>query len=74
MGLGVEPVLQGQGLGGRLVQSGLERCDRDHLPAYLETAKEDNVRWYQRWGFDVVQTLDVGGGCPPIWSMWRDPQ
>ncbi|MBA2414831.1 MAG: GNAT family N-acetyltransferase [Geodermatophilaceae bacterium] len=32
----VDPSRQGQGLGSRLLETGVARCDRDHLPAYLE--------------------------------------
>jgi GNAT superfamily N-acetyltransferase len=74
MGLGVEPDLQGRGLGTKLMAPILERCDRDGIPAYLESSKEINVPLYERNGFKVTEQMTVPNGGPPIWLMWRDPQ
>ena len=72
--LGVEPERQGSGIGTALMQPVLERCDRDRLPAYLETAVARNVLLYERVGFEVVEELllprtDIRG-----WLMRRDPR
>lgn len=71
--LGIEPEYQGRGFGGALMQPVLERCDRDRVGAYLESSKRRNVALYERHGFGVVQELELPGGGPPIWRMWRDP-
>ena len=52
--LGVDPVLQGQGVGSALLKVILDRADRDGLPAYLWTAKARNVPFYQHHGFRVL--------------------
>ena len=52
----------------------LEECDRDGIPAYLESSKERNVPLYERNGFRVQRTVDVPSGGPRIWLMWRDPR
>jgi predicted N-acetyltransferase YhbS len=70
--LGVEPARQRQGLGSQLIAPGLALCDREGLPAYLETSKERNVGFYGRHGFGVIDELTLPKG-PPIWLMWRDP-
>jgi ribosomal protein S18 acetylase RimI-like enzyme len=70
--LGVDPERQGDGVGSALLRPGLEICDREALPAYLETGKERNVAFYGRHGFRVTEKLDLPNG-PPIWLMWRDP-
>ena len=70
--LGVDPVRQGAGLGSELLRPGLELCDRDGIPAYLETAKERNIAFYARHGFRVTGEMTLPKG-PPIWFMWRDP-
>jgi GNAT superfamily N-acetyltransferase len=74
LALGVEPDLQGRGLGTKLMAPILERCDRDGIPAYLESSKEVNVPLYERNGFKVTEQMTVPNGGPPIWLMWRDPQ
>jgi GNAT superfamily N-acetyltransferase len=71
--LGVEPDRQGAGVGSALVAPGLELCDREALPAYLETAKERNLAFYGRHGFDVIGQLTLPKG-PPVWLMRREPR
>ncbi len=73
MVLGVDPPRQGQGIGGALMQPVLERADRDLLPCYVETAKEINVSFYQKQGFEVVVEEDLPGGGPRFWTMKREP-
>jgi ribosomal protein S18 acetylase RimI-like enzyme len=72
--VGVHPEGQGAGLGSALIRAGLEACDRDGLPAYLESSKERNVPLYERHGFRVVERLELGRNAPTMWLMWRDPQ
>jgi hypothetical protein len=43
----------------------LERCDRDHVAAYLESSNPRNIPLYQRHGFAVLGTIQVGSS-PPI--------
>ncbi len=69
--LGVEPSRQGTGIGSRLIEHGLERWAPEHLPTYLFSTKERNVPLYERYGFKVVERLDLPGG-PSVWPMWRD--
>jgi GNAT superfamily N-acetyltransferase len=71
--LGVEPERQGEGVGSRLLAPGLELCDREAVPAYLETAKERNVTFYARHGFRVMRELRLPRG-PRVWLMWREPR
>lgn len=69
---GCEPIAQGQGLGGSVVRSGLERVSGGGLPAYLETATEANLSFYQRLGFRITSEWRVPRGGPLFWSMMRD--
>jgi ribosomal protein S18 acetylase RimI-like enzyme len=71
--LGVEPEFQGRGFGSALMQPVLSRCDREQVPAYLESSKRRNVVLYERHGFRVVEELRLPKDGPPIWRMWRDP-
>jgi GNAT superfamily N-acetyltransferase len=71
--LGVEPGRQGTGVGSALIAPGLELCDREGLPAYLETGKERNIAFYARHGFQVTRRLALPNG-PPVWLMRRDPR
>lgn len=71
--IGVEPRQQGRGLGATLLAPVLERCDREGLPAYLESSKDENLPFYERHGFEVIETLHLPLGGPPIRKMWRPP-
>jgi ribosomal protein S18 acetylase RimI-like enzyme len=68
--LGVDPPRQGQGVGSALMQPALAKADAAHLPAYLETQKEINVKLYRKHGFDVVFEDDLPDG-PHYWCMKR---
>jgi GNAT superfamily N-acetyltransferase len=71
--LGVDPPLQGRGLGGTILQPMLRRVDAEGLPCYLETAKERNLPFYRRHGFEVVHDGCLPGG-PRFWGMRREPR
>jgi len=70
--LGVDPKWQGRGLGGALLEPVLHRCDEAGRPAYLETQKPENVAFYRRFGFEVLEEVRIEG-APPVWLLWRDP-
>lgn len=72
--LGADTPHQGKGVGSALLQPVLQRCDRDGVPAYLESSKEKNLPLYERHGFRVTGEMTVPHGGPKIWLMWRDPQ
>jgi GNAT superfamily N-acetyltransferase len=67
--LGADPPLQGRGLGSALLEAWLPAVDGDALPAYLETDREENLRFYGRVGFAVTGELEVVGAR--IWCLWR---
>jgi GNAT superfamily N-acetyltransferase len=69
--VGVDPDLQGRGLGSALINEGLARADQARCPCYLETSDERNVAFYERFGFKVVGTAPLGKGGPPGWAMRR---
>lgn len=70
--LGTDPDHQGSGIGSALLAPVLERCDHDGMPAYLESSKESNILYYERFGWRVTKELPLKGG-PTLWAMWRDP-
>jgi ribosomal protein S18 acetylase RimI-like enzyme len=69
--IGVDPMWQGRGHGSALLRTGLERCDRDNLPAYLEASDPRNAALYTRHGFRVLDEIQVADS-PPLWPMWRE--
>lgn len=72
--LGVDTPRQRQGVGSALLRTVLERADDDKLPAYLWTAKERNVPFYQRHGFEVVTAgMEPTSGLK-FWTCKRTPR
>jgi ribosomal protein S18 acetylase RimI-like enzyme len=70
--IGVDPFRQGQGCGGALMQHALVPCDRDRVLAYLESSNPRNIPLYERYGFELLGTIQVGTS-PPIFPMLRKP-
>lgn len=69
--IGTEPAMQGKGVGAALLRSRLELCDREGLPAYLESSKLSNVPLYEHFGFEVTGVLALPKAAPRITRMWR---
>ncbi len=70
-GIGVDPERQREGIGMALLRLGLERADRDHLPCYLETARESRLPFYARLGFRVAIPGRLPPDGPPVFSLLR---
>lgn len=71
--LGTDPDHQGEGRGSAVMRPVLERCDRDGLPAYLESSKASNIPFYERHGFEVTGEVVMPDG-PRVWPMLREPR
>ena len=68
--LGVETARQGQGLGSILMKQSIRHVDEQGMPAYLESSNPQNIPFYQRHGFEVIETIEVDD-FPPITPMAR---
>jgi GNAT superfamily N-acetyltransferase len=71
--IGVDPGQQRRGYGSALLSHALAVCDRDGVPAYLESTNPENTPLYERHGFEVLGTIQVGSS-PPIFPMLRTPR
>ena len=67
----VDRHLQGRGIGSVLLREHARRLDATRTLGFLETDKPENVRFYERVGYAVVEEEDVlGVRC---WFMQRRP-
>jgi ribosomal protein S18 acetylase RimI-like enzyme len=73
--LGIRQEAQGRGIGTRLMAPGLARADQDRLPCYLTTARRENIAFYDRFGFTVVNdALQLVPDGPTHVGMQRPAQ
>jgi GNAT superfamily N-acetyltransferase len=71
--IGVDPAHQGKGYGDALMRTALARCDRDRVPAYLESTNPRNISLYRRHGFEPIGAIQAGSS-PTLVPMSRKPR
>jgi ribosomal protein S18 acetylase RimI-like enzyme len=69
--LAVDPSIQGQGAGTMLMRDAVARMEKDGVGGYLETQKEENLGFYNRFGYELRDTLHPVPDGPPYYTMWR---
>jgi GNAT superfamily N-acetyltransferase len=68
----VHPERQGTGVGSALLRDGLAQADLGESSVTVQTSTPENVRFYKRHGFEVIEALDeLYPGAPPLWTMRR---
>jgi ribosomal protein S18 acetylase RimI-like enzyme len=72
-GIGVDPSAQRRGIGGALLQPGIEGAAAAGVPAVLLTNNEENLPFYESHGFRVVHKGETPRGGPEAWAMVRRP-
>ena len=72
--VGVLADARSRGVGSALLEPILSQCDSEGALVALETARESNLRFYERLGFEVraERALDEGG--PRSWTLVREPR
>ena len=70
--VGILPKHQGKGIGTKLLSRFCQEVDACGSPAYLETDSDKNVRFYQRFGFEVIRETDIFDVTNRY--MWRPPK
>jgi ribosomal protein S18 acetylase RimI-like enzyme len=71
--MGVSQEFQGKGFGGKLLRALIEKAETEKKSIYLETQKEDNVNFYEKYGFSVKKKIIIPEPLNlPMWLMVRD--
>ena len=70
--IGTRPEARGKGLASALITEITETCDKDKIPAYLESSNPENVALYEKHGFEVTGEVTLKNG-PIVPLMWREP-
>jgi len=72
--IAVKPEEQGKGYGGLLLSAMIKKIDSEGLPIYLETNKEENLSFYQKYGFEILEHVIIPKTDVPLWCMLRKPR
>ena len=72
--LGVRVAHQCKGFGGSLLRALMAECDTKHLPVFLETETEENVKMYEHFGFRLIKKIMLENIGLPMWEMMREAQ
>ena len=70
---GVEPRLQGRGIGSATLAPALEVADRNRSLCYLETPFPRTHALYRRLGYEIIREGNPFPGAPRVWAMLRAP-
>jgi ribosomal protein S18 acetylase RimI-like enzyme len=71
--MGVSQKFQGKGFGGKLLRALIEKAQTEKKSIYLETQKEDNINFYEKYGFSVKKKIILPEPLNlPMWLMVRD--
>ena len=73
MVLCADPPVQRSGVGTVLLEHALAQVDAEGVGSHLETPREDNVAYYRRFRYELVETMTPVVGGPPYYAMWRAP-
>jgi hypothetical protein len=66
-------VSQGKGFGRKLLRALIEQAETEKKTIYLETQKEENVQFYEKYGFSVEKKIMLPEPLNlPMWLMLRD--
>jgi len=71
--MAVNPVSQGQGIGGALIEPVLNEADAEGLVCYLETLNPRSRQFFERYGFRAMPKATIKDG-PDVWAMLRSPR
>jgi len=58
--IGVNPQAQHSGFGSQLLHEIIDHAKTLEFPMYLETSTVPNISWYQSFGFEIYDELDLG--------------
>jgi GNAT superfamily N-acetyltransferase len=69
--IGVDPLLQRQGFGRKMIEAKLFEFDKEEMPCYLETSRHGNIPYYERFGFSQINEYKIKD--VDVFCLKRDP-
>jgi len=71
--VGILPEFQGKGFGSKLIKSVLKKTDAIKAPTYLETFTSRNMSFYNRLGYQEIESFYEPTTKAEYWLMAREP-
>lgn len=71
--ISVDSPYQKQGYGRCLIEPMLRQFSEQKIPCCLDTEEENNVTYYERYGFQVVEASKIPGTNNICWFMVKKP-
>jgi len=71
-GLIADPKTQRSGVGGALLNILTSKAEAESMPVYLETHNQNNIAYYERFGFKLIHTDTIPRHGLDIWCMLRE--
>jgi ribosomal protein S18 acetylase RimI-like enzyme len=71
--ISIDPPYQRQGYGKSLIEPMLSRFSEQNISCYLDTEEENNVAYYEKYGFEVVETGIIPRKNNTCWIMVKKP-
>lgn len=72
LAMGVVPEMQGRGLGYAFLTQVIRRAEADGVPCYLQAFSEQQVKYYEKRGFKILDKEELPIGVN-LWNMLRTP-
>lgn len=72
--IGARKHARGKGYGSALMKHCIAEAEREETPIYLENSKPENLGFYAKHGFEVLEKVYISPGSPPMWLMLRKPR
>ncbi len=71
--VGARPDHRGKGYASRMIEHFTKEADAAGVGCYLENSNPKNTPLYERKGFKITRTVELGAEKIPVGLMWRDP-
>lgn len=72
--VGTHPEHQGKGMGAALLRPVLDRCDKEGLPVWTYSSNPENLAFYHRLGFEVLDEVVLIKNAPTVFPIRREPR
>jgi len=70
--MGVSTERQGKRFGRKLIDTAIEKSEREGHQLYLETETKENVTMYEHFGFRLIKRVTLPISELPMWEMVRE--